>query len=112
MAGIFNRSIFNNAIFNTDNTVVEVVDTHDGGKRDEKRRAAQERLREQIRLALEGPKHEQVEEVIEPYEATPEVVESIDWVALLTDLEAVERIRLAALAAEIEQDDEEVLLLA
>lgn len=112
MAGIFNSSIFNNAVFNTNTGVVEIVDTHDGGKRDAARRSATERLREQIRLALEGPKHEQVEAVIESYEATPDVVESIDWNALLADLESVERIRQAALAAELEQDDEEVLLLA
>ena len=118
--------------------LVEETDTHDGGwlseeelrrrrlartKADEEelqaKKEARERLREQIRLAIDGPMEEEVIEAVLPHMEegkpfTPEL-HYIDWEAMLRDVEAVERIRMAAYLARErqlqEEDDEEVLLL-
>lgn len=100
-------------------TPIVVIDTHDGdGKRRRKRfdedNEARRRRRAQIQGAYETlleDRPEVVESIVAPF-TKPAVKASaaattVDWNALLDDLDAVERLY----AAYLEMDDEEVLLL-
>ena len=62
---VFDRAIFDGAVFDTCEDVVIVIDTHDGGKdRNRKRIEARANLREQIRYALEGPRAAEIRELV------------------------------------------------
>ena len=98
-------------------------DYHDGGdekrrKRDEEKRLAKERLREQIRLAMFGPQAEEVRAELTPYAAPSEakpfwqtvdveaVSERISKLVVLQDA-----IRRAEYEMMLDAEDEEILLL-
>jgi hypothetical protein len=108
----------NNANLLFSGTPIVVIDTHDG---DQKRRRkfdddteARKRRRAQIQDAYETlleDRPQVVEAIVAPF-TKPAVkastaVPSLDWDALLNDLDAAEKIY----AAYLEMDDEEVLLL-
>lgn len=91
-------------------------------KRDKDFREAQERLREQIRFALEGPRAEEVrlelEAIAEPQKADSvyvPLVDRIDVEALIARVELRIKIedaaRHAAKMQEIDEDDEEIFSL-
>jgi hypothetical protein len=68
---VFDSAIFDGQVFDTCEapTPTVVIDTHDGGR--QRRhfkglRKARERLREQIRFALEGPQAVELREALEP----------------------------------------------
>lgn len=119
--------------FGSSSRVIEIIDTHDGGKREkewERQRRAKEQLRAQITAALEL--HTEVAAPLERIaQPGPEPLEHrVDLNALLADIELSRAVRTAAAAqantrlrerqaaeyearrrAWIAQDDEEVLLL-
>lgn len=99
-----------------------VIDTHDGDKkRDErhrKQKEAKERLREQIRAAIEGPSAPLLTTALERVaQAGPEpLVERVDIDLLYRQAELLRAIREAAEARAmywrlIDEDDEDVFLL-
>lgn len=101
----------------------DTVDYHDGGdekrkKRDEEKRLAKERLREQIRLAMFGPDAAEVRAELEPY-AKPSEAKPF-WQTV--DVEAVsarigklvvlrDAIRRAEYELMLDAEDEEIILL-
>ena len=100
-------------------TPIVVIDTHDGGRRrrrDEEFRQARIRLREQIRLAIDGPDADILAPALETVAAKgsqplEERVDISQLVAQVELLKAVERAAFARYRQEIDDDDEDVLLL-
>lgn len=117
----FGGAFFSGEFFNS--VSPDVIDYHDGGderrkKRDEEKRLAKERLREQIRLAMFGPDAEEVRAELtpfaEPSEAKPfwqtvdveAVAERIGKLVVLRDA-----IRRAEYEMMLDAEDEEIILL-
>ncbi len=124
MSGIFNASIFNNAVFNTGNEVVPVaLGGHYGG--DDRKRRKRERDAEESRRAiianlfankaeLPAEEREEVAEIQAEY-AKPQAknIARVDYKSLLADVEAVRvllSIHAAAVRAEAEEDDEDAIM--
>ena len=99
--------------------VVVTVDKHDGQKkRNEERKQAGERLRAQIRMAIDGPEASTIIPALETVAAQgPGALElRVDMDELLRQVEVWRAVRAAADAyarreREIDEDDEEVLTL-
>lgn len=116
----FGGAFFSGEFFNS--VSPDVIDYHDGvderRKRDEEKRLAKERLREQIRLAMFGPDAEEVRAELTPYaepsEAKPfwqtvdveAVAERIGKLVVLRDA-----IRRAEYEMMLDAEDEEIILL-
>lgn len=128
MSGNFDAASFDGSVggFDTDASVV-VFDTHDGfderrKKRIDEYRQYHDKLRQDVRLALEGPKAEEVRKELEPYSAPVEsrpFWESVDieriagriasFVYLRMEMARIEQER--RYQAMLDDDDDDVLLL-
>jgi hypothetical protein len=84
---------------------VIVIDTHDGAEENRLYRQKRERLREQIRMALEGPMPESTPEIVREVIAE-QPVKPTDYRPILDEVLA----RIESYEA-AERDDEDVLLL-
>jgi len=129
MNGNFDAQSFDGSVggFDTDGGTVVVFDTHDGfderkKKRIEEYRAYHDKLREDVRRALEGPKAEEIRKELEPYAKPTESKpfwETVDiegiagriagFVALRMEIARIEHER--QYQAMLEDDDDDVLLL-
>ena len=103
-------------------TVVSTVDYHDGGKKRDKRyqeqREAKERLREQIRQAIDGPDAPIIVPALERIAdaGSAPLAERVDIGELVAQAELWRSVREAAQAyaareRDIDDDDDEVLML-
>lgn len=100
---------------------VTVIDTHDGErkrKRHEEQRQARERLREQIRKAIDGPDAPIIAPALEriAQEGVEPLHTRVDIGELVAQVELWKAVKEAAFAyarreREIDDDDEEVLML-
>lgn len=101
----------------------DTIDYHDGGdekrrKRDEEKRLARERLREQIRRAMFGPNAEEVRAELTPYAEPSEAKpfwQTVDVEAVADRIGKMVVLRDAIRRAEYEMmldaEDEEIILL-
>ena len=113
----FSTSAFSDQAFSFTGgpTPVLVIDTHDDPYK--KRREAKSTLREQIRVALEGPKAKELAHELETV-ASPQVADSV-FVPLVDriDYEALGRTRVAEILeamreAQAQEEEEIVILMA
>lgn len=125
----FDTNAFSVAAFDFGTPATRRIDTHDGfdenRKEHDAKREARVRLREQIRVALEGPQAETARKALTPYSVKSESVPFLDTVDLdrvekrlgkmkalqriLKDLEVTEFTANAMRA--IEDDDEDIFFL-
>lgn len=103
---MFGASCFAEVPFASDATSpfapLVIIDTHDGfAKRNKAKKAAGNRLREQIRFAIEGPQADEVREAIAPHVEPGNATVTLDLSELMEDLRAVRKIREAYEAAEL-----------
>ena len=129
MSGNFDAQSFDGSVggFDTDGGTVVVFDTHDGfderrKKRIDEYRAYHDKLREDVRRALEGQKAQEIRKELEPYaepvESRP-FWESVDieriagriasFVYLRMEMARIEQER--RYQAMLDDDDDDVLLL-